>query len=280
MSKSNAAKRKRQQARARANAHPTVSRSTAGNDRDVPAPPSTTADAFDQWLISLWTLRIASVTLALAVCVAVFFAFALNSMERAQQVYDRAQVCTAVSAVNCVDLLDATISGKSETGGKNSQYFLTLAGPVPASGQFAIPMIPVWDGMDVGDNVTATVWNGQVVQITDGAISGNTSMAPSLATAAFVALFVSSVAWVIAFALFAARVLAAARGHAPGWTRALIPVNPAAALSVFVFPVGSLAGNTNGSILTSALAGVGLSAVAGSYFVVNWIRKRPTPPRC
>jgi hypothetical protein len=275
MSKSNAAERKRQQARARAKAHATAPRSTVGKDREVPVPPSTTtADAFDRWLTSLWTLRIASVTLGLAVCVAVLFAFVLNGEERAQQVYDSAPVCAAGATADCVDLFDATISGKTDTGGKNSEYYLTLAGTAPASGQFSIPMVRAWDGMNVGDNVTATVWNGQVVQITDGSISADTDMAPSMTTAVFVALFVSSVAWVVAFALFGARVLAAARGHALGWTRALIPVNPVAALSVFLFPIGALGGSTNGSILISALGGAGLSAAAGSYFVVNWIRKR------
>lgn len=274
MSKSNAAKRKRQRARVRTTAYATVPHSTAGKDRDVPAPPSTTADAFDQWLTSLWTLRIASVTLAIAVCLAVLFAFLLNGTEHAQQAYDRAQICTGESTANCVILLDATISGKSESGEKNPRLFLTLAGPAPASGQITLLTEPVWNGMNVGDGVTATVWNDQVVHITDGAISANTSSTPSITTATLAALFASSVAWVVAFALFAARVFEAGRGHALGWSRALIPVNPAAGLSVFLFPFGSLGGAADGSTLASVLGGVGLSVVAGSYFVVNWIRKR------
>ena len=292
MSKPNAAKRKRREkariaaARANVSHYDDGDESGNGNDRNVSAPSAarattvstaTTADAFDRWLTSLWTMRIASVTLAIAVCVAVLFAFLLNAKERTLQVYESAPICASESTANCVILLDATISGKTETGGKTPhQYFLTLAGPVPASGQIAILRYPVWDGMNVGDTVTATVWNGEVVRIADGAIVGNTSSAPSIQTATFAALLASAIVWVVTFALFAVRVFEAGRGRALGWSRALIPVNPAMGVSVFVFPFGSIAGAGNGSTPEAVLIGVGGSALAGSYFVVNWIwiRKR------
>ena len=275
MSKSNAAKRKKQ-ARARAAARVNVPRSTTGGTRSVPARAVTTADAFDQWLTSLWTLRIACVTLAFALCVAALFAFLLNGREHAQHTYESAQVCMAESTGDCVILLDATITGKTKTGGKSPpQYLITLDGPAPASGQITMLEAPIWDGMNIGDSVTASVWSGQVVRVTDGAISGDTSEAPSIQTATVEAIFASSIAWVVTAALFAVRVFEAGRGRALGWSRVLIPVNLPAGLSVFLFPFGSLAGATSGSsILVAVLGGVGLSALAGSYFVVNWFRKR------
>jgi hypothetical protein len=245
---------------------------------------ATVADGFDRWLTSLGTLRLAGVLLGIAVCVAALFGVLLDGRERAQHAYESAQVCTAGSAGSvgsagatgdCVVLLDATISGKSVTGGKGPhEYLLTLDGPDPVSGQFTVLKEPAWDGMDVGDGVVATVWKGQVVRIADGSIAVDTSLAPSVQSAIFVALLASSVAWIVAFGLFAVRIFEAGRGRALGWSRVLVPVDLVAALSVFVFPFGSIAGSTGGSALAAVLGGVGCSALAGGYFVVDWIRKR------
>ena len=276
MSKSKTAKR-RKRAKVRAAARASVPRpGTTVIEHNVPAPPASTADAFDQWLISLWTLRIGSVTLALALCAAAFFAFVFNDRERVQQAYDRAQACTAGVSTNCLTSLDATISGKSESGGGKipRQYHLALEGSAPASGQFTLTKEPAWDGMNIGDNVTATVWNDEVVHITDGPISADTTLTPSIQTATDAALLASSIAWVVAFALFTVRVAAARRGHARGWSRALIPLNPVVGASVFLFPFGSTLSAASGSALVAVLSGVGVSVVAGSYFVVNWVRKR------
>lgn len=275
MTKSGAAKRRRnQKARAASLAGTDPVRARADkHTHDVPAQPkpTTAADALDRFLTTkAGTLRLTGALTAAAVCVAVLFVTRWAGAERQQQAYERAPACAADATTDCTAEIHTTISAKSQTiGTRYSSYYLTL----DAFGQVAIPQASVWADMDVGDGVTATMWNGQVVKLTDGTVSSLTSAAPLQRTTFYVALIDSSVDWVVVFALFAIRVFEVGRGREPGWSRALIPVNIVAGLSLPAFLIGSFVGAVVGSALSVVLCGIGASVVAGSYFIFNWIRK-------
>ena len=233
------------------------------------------ADSIDQWVISKWRLRITGLLLVISLGLVALFGFLFVGKENGQSAFEHAPVCAAGSTSGCVIRVDTRISRRSQSSGQSAhQYYLTLAGPAPAYGRITMSGAGAWDLMYTGDEVTATVWNGQIVSLTDRRTTGETASAPSLQTAVFAALFASAVVWAAAFVLLDVRILEAARGRAHGWSRVLIPLVPGACVALALFPLGSLAAVKSGSALVTVLAGAALTVLAGSYFVVNWARRR------
>jgi hypothetical protein len=234
-----------------------------------------TFEDFDEWIAELWTLRWTAVALMAAVCVAVSFGALLHVKQREQQAFDNAPICALATDRNCTLEYAATVQDKGSTSGKMPTYYLDLAGPQPADGTIDLPREnALWDSAASGDTVTAIVWNGAVVSVIDGTVVGDTAAAPALQTTIFVALFASSVFWVLASAMFFLRMLQMDRGILASWSRVLVPLNLVAMAGIFLFPLGALPGSQWESALGVVLTGLALTAFGAIIVVVTWLRNR------
>lgn len=191
------------------------------------------AERFDT-LLAATSLRGVVVMLVLSLVATVLLGVFAVRANSAQEQYAHAPNCAvSTPASGCLGMASVTIVGKTTNGGKAPSYWLDLSGPAPADGQITMAnQYPVWNEVSQGDQVTATVWHGRVVAITDYVDTGDTSNAPAIDVTLYDGLFLGAFVWTGMFALFAFRVRALRDGAVQNWTRAVAP------LCFFLFPGG------------------------------------------
>jgi hypothetical protein len=127
---------------------------------------------------------------------------------RSERAYVSAPRCTTAgsSSTSCRLMIPATVTEVVVSSGTHASYKLRLAGPQPVSGNHGFPSD---DGVmamsDPGDHVTAEVWRGHVVAVSDGIFHTFTSDAPiyrerqwssgALAAGLFAIVFALAWAW-------------------------------------------------------------------------------------
>jgi hypothetical protein len=232
---------------------------------------------FDDWLTAKWILRWTLLVCAAAVGATVILAFVVGADERDARVYQNAPVCASGQSAGCLVEIPVTIQDRGQTGGKSPIYYVDLAGTAPAEGEVDLPgQTALWSSVSARDTGTAIVWNGAVVRIDDdNGVDGDTGEAPGVRTVLVQGLLISGVVWILATAVFAARIAQADRGReAGGWTRLLVPLEIPALLAMIFFPVGALIGQEHESLTVSVGIGAGLTAAAVAFPVCSWLRNR------
>ena len=193
--------------------------------------------------------------------------FAVNAVH-AQEQYAHAPNCAVSTPVGgCLDMPNATIESKSDTGGKDPSYLLNLSGPAPADGEIRMAnQYPIWNAVSPGDSVIATIWHGKVVAITDYVNTGDTSDAPAIDVILYEGLFFGALMWAVIFALFAFRCRALRNGFAQNWTRRIVPFHIALILGGLGLFLGSYLAMSEGySLWWDAGTALFLAAIGGAW---------------
>jgi len=235
-----------------------------------------TPDEFDTWVISTWRLRWTLLVTFAAVCATVVCAMVLGTDERGLQAYENAPICASGQNVGCRAEIPVTVEDRGQSGStKDPTYYVDVSGAAPADGQIDLPsQSALWNSATAGDSATAIVWDGVVTRIDDNGVDGDTSQAPGIRVVLVQGLLIAFAVWIIASAVFVARIAQSTRGDEEGWTRHLAPLEIPALLAAIFFPISAVIGQKSDSLIVSVAVGGGLTALAGVYFVVSWRRNR------
>jgi hypothetical protein len=249
-----------------------------GQPRGFWTGPGSAAQRFDDWLLFSWTARVAGLLLAAAGAIMAALATVAVQAVDDLHAYQNAPTCEA-SAVNtaaCRQEVSVVVTGTGVGGNpKNKVYYIDVSG---------LPQTPariemrddsgVWAVARYGDEATVELWHGTPVSVTDSYWTSETRGSPQRTMVGLVSFAFIVLVAMAALAMYWLRLRAMSRGDGGGWTRWLVPLEPAAMVAAIGFFFGAILGLFLESVLGTVALGGGITLVAAAGFGTGWWRER------